>query len=115
MHPDHQKYAKFTTRVRLEKSVNSLLGLIEGISVDGSINASELGFLGLWLSDHTELQDRHPFNELVPVVQAALTDGVLTQDERDDITWLCERLRSTEYFDKTTADLQRLPPLQIPV
>ena len=108
MHPDHKKYAKFTTRSRIEKSVNSLLGLIEGISVDGLINSSEISFLGLWLSDHTELQDRHPFSELVPVVQSALADGVLTQDERDDITWLCARLKSTEYYDKTTADLQRL-------
>ncbi|WP_222102284.1 BRCT domain-containing protein [Candidatus Propionivibrio aalborgensis] len=88
--------------------MNSLLGLIEGISIDGAINASELGFLHLWLSDHDEVQHRHPFNELVPVVHAAVADGVLTQDEREDIIWLCERLRSTEYFDKTTADLQRL-------
>ena len=111
MDSDQQKYAKFTTRARLDKSMNSLLGLIEGISVDGSINASELGFLQLWLSDHAELKNRHPFNELIPVVQAALADGVLTDEERADITWLCERLRSTEYYDKTTADLQRLHAL----
>jgi NAD-dependent DNA ligase len=37
-----------------------------------------------------------------------MSDGMLTKDERDDIVWLCERLRSTEYYDKTTADLQRL-------
>lgn len=108
MHPDHLKYAKFTTRAQLEKSVNSLLGIIEGVSIDGAINVSEYDFLHLWLSEHAELQDRHPFNELVPVVQAAMTDGVLTQDEQEDIIWLCERLRSTEYYDKTTADLQRL-------
>ena len=108
MHPDHLQYAKFTTRAQLEKSVNSLLGIIEGISIDGAINASEYSFLHLWLSEHAELQDRHPFNELVPVVRAAMADGVLTKDEQEDIIWLCERLRSTEYYDKTTADLQRL-------
>lgn len=108
MHPDHLKYAKFTTRAQLEKSVNSLLGIIEGVSIDGAINASEYGFLRLWLSEHAELQDRHPFNELVPVVQAVMADGVLTQDEQEDIIWLCERLCSTEYYDKATADLQRL-------
>lgn len=108
MHPDHRPYAKFTTRSQLEKTVNSLLGLIEGISIDGAINASELGFLDLWLREHSGVQDRHPFNELIPVVQAAVADGVFTQDEREDIVWLCERLRSTEYVDQTTADLQRL-------
>jgi len=88
MHPDHQKYAKFTTRAQLEKSVNSHLGIVEGISIDGVSNASEAGFLHLWLSEHLELQDRHPFNELVPVVEAAMKDGVLTQEEREDIIWL---------------------------
>lgn len=111
MHPDHRKYIRFTQRARLEKSINSLIGIVEGIAIDCSINSSEVGFLRLWLSDHAELQDRHPFNELVPVVQRALADGVLTQEERDDILWLCERLRSTEYYNKTTADLQRLHAL----
>lgn len=108
MHPDHLKYAKFTSRARLEKSVNSLLGLIEGIAIDSSINGSEVSFLNLWLEEHSDVQDRHPYNELIPVVQAAMADGVLTQEEHDDITWLCERLRSAEFFDQTTADLQRL-------
>ena len=108
MHPDHLEYARFTSRARLEKSVNSLLGLIEGMAIDSSINQSEVSFLNLWLAEHADVRDRHPYSELVPVVQAAVEDGVLTQDEHDDIAWLCERLRSTEYFDQTTADLQRL-------
>jgi hypothetical protein len=108
MHPDHLQYIKFTSRARLDKSINSLLGLIEGIAIDGAINESEVGFLNLWLEEHADVRDRHPYSELVPVVRAALDDGVLTQDERDDIIWLCEKLRSTEFYDKTTADLQRL-------
>lgn len=108
MHVDHLEYARFTSRARIEKSINSLLGLIEGIAIDSSINLSEVSFLNLWLAEHSDVRDRHPYNELIPVVQAAVADGVLTQDERDDIVWLCERLRSAEYFDQTTADLQRL-------
>jgi NAD-dependent DNA ligase len=88
--------------------VNSLLGLIEGITIDSSINQSEVSFLNLWLAEHADVRNRHPYSELVPVVQGAVVDGVLTQDEHDDIVWLCERLRSAEYFDQTTADLQRL-------
>lgn len=108
MHPDHRQYLKFTSRSRLEKSINSLLGVIEGITIDGAINVSEEGFLNLWLVEHAELRDLHPYNELLPIVQAALADGVLSDEERDDIFWLCERLRSTEFYDQTTADLQRL-------
>lgn len=108
MHEDHQPYYMFTGRSRIDKSVNSLLGLIEGISIDGKVKENEVHFLNLWLDDHRDVQAKHPFNELVPVVAEAIRDGVLSEDERQDILWLCERLRSTKFFNRTTADLQRL-------
>nr|WP_315229030.1 hypothetical protein [uncultured Limnohabitans sp.] len=95
MHPDHLDYARFTSRAQIEKSVNSLLGLIEGMAIDATINQSEVSFLNMWLTEHADLRERHPYNELIPVVQSALEDGVLTADEHDDIVWLCERLSST--------------------
>lgn len=108
MHTDHRGYFKLTGRSRLDKSINSLLGIIEGISVDSIINRAEVEFLNLWLEEHQELKDRHPYNELLPVVENAISDGVLTTEEKQDILWLCEKLRSTEFFDETTADIQRL-------
>ncbi len=108
MHPDHQGYHRHTSRARLEKSVNSLLGLIEGIALDGQVNASELAFLAEWLAEHHELREHHPYNELIPVVERAMADGALSEEERADLTWLCNRLTSAEFFDRVTADLQRL-------
>lgn len=108
MYTEEHKYIKFTAKSRLDKAVNSLLGIIEGIAIDGLINAMELNFLEMWLAEHAELRERHPFNELIPVVEIALADRILTEEEREDITWLCERLRSDDFYDKTTADLQRL-------
>lgn len=108
MHSDHAAYFPFSGKARLEKSINSLIGIVEGISVDASINETELGFLRHWLNEHRELSGRHPFNELMPVVEHAIRDGILSDEERQDILWLCERLRSSEYLDKVTADIQRL-------
>lgn len=108
MDSEYSQIMRFTTKSRLQKAINSLLGVIDGIAIDGEINASEVEFLRLWLEDHQEIQRLHPLNELVPVVQATIADGVLTQEEREDISWLCERLCSTEYYDTITADLQRL-------
>jgi hypothetical protein len=108
MHSDQSRYHKFTSRSRMEKSINSLVGLVEGIAIDGCINSFELGFMNRWLDDHNELRDRHPFSELIPVVQIALSDGQLSSDEREDILWLCERVTSTDFYDITTAGLQRL-------
>jgi hypothetical protein len=101
-------YYEFTSRSRINKSINSLLGIVEGIAIDGVINHKEVSFLSNWISEHYEYRDFHPYNELLPVVAKALQDGILTEEERLDIKWLCDRLRSTEYYDLATADLQRL-------
>jgi NAD-dependent DNA ligase len=108
MHKDHRSYFNFTGRARIEKAVNSLAGFIEGISIDGVINASELEILRFWLEEHSEDRNRHPFSELVPVVQSAIADGVLNDEERQDILWLCERIQSADFYDAATAGIQRL-------
>lgn len=108
MHPDLQSYFKFTGKSRLDKSVNSLLGLLEGIAVDGQITPGEVAVLRMWLADHADVAHKHPFDELTAAVAAAVRDGMLEEDERQDLTWLCEKLRSTEFYDMVTADLQRL-------
>lgn len=108
MHKDHEHYLKFTGRARLEKSINSLLGLIEGIAIDREINSQEIDFLNIWLEDHRAIRDKHPFDEIVPVVEQALADHVLSAEEHEDLVWLCRRLIADEYFDHITADIQRL-------
>jgi hypothetical protein len=102
--PGHQ----FLGKARFDRAINSLTGILEGIAADSKINERETAFLAAWLDDHAEYADRHPFNELIPKVAAALEDGVLTADERADLTWLCERLQSTKFYGETTAGLQRL-------
>lgn len=108
MHLDHYKYHRYTGPARLEKSINSLVGIVEGITIDQAVNAREVQFLNDWLAEHAEVANRHPYNELIPVLNTALADGVLTADERDDILWLCNKLQSSEFFDAVTTDLQRL-------
>lgn len=108
MHQDHEPYYKFTTRSIMDKSINSLLGIIEGISIDSNINLDEINFLTLWLAEHRDFQTKHPFNELMPVISTAIADGLLTEEEKQDIIWLCDRLRSSDYYDQITGDLQRL-------
>jgi NAD-dependent DNA ligase len=108
MNIDHQTYRRFTGRARLEKAINSLIGLIEGISIDGIINEREVNYIQAWLDENSQLKNTHPLSELMPVVTAALADRILTTEEQQDILWLCQRLRSEDYFNLATADIQRL-------
>jgi len=105
---DHDAYRKFMGKAELDKAVNSLIGLLEGISIDHNINDAEIQFLEIWLADHRISSNRHPFNELFPVVEQAISDGILTSEEKEDIVWLCDRLTSNEYFNTATTDMQKL-------
>jgi hypothetical protein len=101
-------YYKYTSKARMDKAINTLLGILEGITIDSLLNEKETGYLGKWLLEHEEYAQRHPFNELLPVISKSLQDNVLSAEEHEEIVWLCEKLRSTEYYSDTTADLQRL-------
>lgn len=111
MHSDHTSYLRFTGPQRLERTINTLVGLVEGISLDGHITNEEVALLQTWFNENQILSKRHPYTELMPVVASALEDGVLSEEERDDILWLCRKVVSQDYYDRTTADLQRLHAL----
>ncbi len=111
MHGDHKKYFHFTGKYRLERAINSLLGLVEGVAIDREINRDELLFLYNWISDHEEVEDSHPFNELLPKVRTAVADKRFTEDEHADIVWLSRRLISKDHFVGVAPEIQKLHAL----
>lgn len=108
MNPEHIPFRNVTKRSRLNKSINTLLGILQGISIDGVVNDRERHYLNDWLESHTNVADIHPYNELIPLLDRALEDNVLDEEERADVNWLCDRVMSTDYYDVTTASMQRL-------
>jgi len=109
MHPDHQAYLKFTSRAQLLKAIESIAGLVQGIAIDTVINQKELAFLKDWMTSHNGIRNKHPFNEIIPLVEASIQDGKLTEGEKEDILWLCDKLISnSEYDDFISLDIQRL-------
>lgn len=106
-------YYKYTSKARMDKAINSLLGILEGISIDSLLNEKETGYLATWLMNHQEYAERHPFNELLPVIAKSLQDNIISAEEHEEIVWLCEKFRSTEYYSETTADVQRLQAILI--
>ena len=55
------------------------------------------------------MRDRHPFSELLPIVEAACADGVVTADEAKDILWLCNNFAdNSSYYDVVTSSIQFL-------
>lgn len=107
------KYYIYTSKARLDKAINSLLGILEGITIDSRLNEMETGYLATWIIQNQEYASRHPFNELLPFVARSIDDNIISSEEHEEIVWLCEKFRSAEYYSETTADLQRLQAILV--
>jgi hypothetical protein len=106
---DLRTYERFTGPQRLQKALHTLQGLLRGIAADGQVTPEELRLICDWRFEHREFANRHPFNEVMPCLDAITADGVVDAEELEDVLWLCDRLSiPNEYFGLITSDLQRL-------
>ena len=102
-------YHLFTAPAELHKAVYTLRGIVSGISSDASVSSSEISELTHWCQLHSHLRGRHPFSEILPVVESACADGVITPDESKDIMWVCSSfVDGAKYYDTITSSIQFL-------
>jgi NAD-dependent DNA ligase len=110
-----EDYRIYTSKAELHKAVNSLIGIINGIVIDGIVNNDELAEITNWCSMHRHLKNKSPFSEIIPVVDNALTDNQLDNEEIQDILWLCNHVINNNEFDEfysmITSSIQQLEGL----
>ena len=106
---DNDNYMQYTSPAVIDKTINTLKGILTGISFDHKLNEKEISELYSWCKEHATLSYKSPFNELFDVIFNAIEDNVLTLDEKDNLLWLCEQLQSDGlYYATVTADIQQL-------
>jgi hypothetical protein len=106
---DSGEYKWFTGPQELDKAVHVLEGILRGIASDGVIRSQEISVMRAWCDRYGKVRRKHPFSELIPLVEASIEDGVLDVEERQDILWFCEKCTTgNEYFNIVTSDMQRL-------
>lgn len=109
---DTLDYRIFTKPAELHKSINTLRGLVAGINSDATVSEKEISELVNWCELHAPLRDRHPFSEILPVVEQACADGVIDDEEAKDILWLCNNFAdNSSYYDEVTSSIQFLSGL----
>jgi NAD-dependent DNA ligase len=92
--------------------LHELEGLLEGISADHLINEAESQRIRRWLDENAGFDDVHPFSEMASHLRKALTDGVITLDECDDLLFVVRNLtRANHYFDSLRGGVQILSGL----
>jgi hypothetical protein len=106
---DSLYYHKFCNKSNLHKSLNTLKGIIAGVVLDGVVNEAELNEIRMWIEEQKHYLNHHPFSELIPLLEESLEDGILDQDELEDINWFLEKAANeNEFYDLVTSDLQVL-------
>lgn len=106
---EDMEYAKYTFKSELDKAINVLEGIINGITIDREISLAEVVELTNWCDQYKEMIYRKPFNEIIPLIHTSLEDNILTEDEIQDILWACNNFKGTsKYYNIITADIQKL-------
>jgi hypothetical protein len=99
----------FASGEEVERELIRLAGLLEGIALDGRILPVEVVELRAWCAARAKVAKRSPFREVVGRLMAAIADGVLDEEERADLLWMCGRARAPNpYWDVARSDMQTL-------
>lgn len=102
-------YRRFTKPAELHKAVNTLRGLVAGMTTDRIATQEEVDELANWCIAHSDLINKHPFKELIPMIERVYGDGIVTAEEASDIIWLCNNFVSdSDYYDLITSSIQFL-------
>lgn len=67
------------------RSMATLIGVAKGILADRRLNDAEIGFLMEWLDNNFAIASAWPGSVVVDRIRTILADGVVTEDERDDL------------------------------
>ncbi|MDX7720812.1 BRCT domain-containing protein [Aeromonas media] len=83
--------------------VNMLLGFLQGISADSNIVEAEVLALSALLLKHRDLLASWPGSLLFKRLNDILADGVITEEERDDLLELTKQITGQRFTDSGLA------------
>lgn len=76
------------------KALQTLQGFLLGIIADDILAESEVLALKKWLDNNSDLAGQYPFDRIFSVIEKALEDGILEQNELDEMLILFKKFTS---------------------
>lgn len=107
---DSGSYTMFCGPAQLEKDLNSLKGLLLGIRADSTINSEEIQHLVDWKTSVLTYRHLNPYLVFARAINEVIADGVITEDELEDLLWLCDQYlnHGNSYYNIITSSIQQL-------
>ncbi len=75
----------FNTRRVADRTITELIGIAKGLIADGVINEAEADFLAKWLEGNRNMAPGWPIDQIDARIRHMLADGVLDQEERQEL------------------------------
>ena len=94
---DLKDFKKFHGRAQRVKAMQSLGGLIAGITIDDVVDDLEVIELQKWLQANREQFKDAAMKEVFAVLEQILEDGKVTGDEIEDLKWLAGK--AVDHYD----------------
>jgi hypothetical protein len=105
---DCEEYRQFTGPMEASKAFHMLFGILQGIQIDDKIDLYESDELNHWCKCHHHLAHRPPFDTIFPLISESLSDGILSNEEYQDIMWLACQYKESKYHDLIKVAIQEL-------
>ena len=106
---DNNKYKKFSNPSQVERDLQILVGIIQGIESDLTVNSIEHKELINWINSKKDYENKQPYKEIIQLIREALDDNILTKEESENIIWFCNHyINKSDYFDSITLGIQKL-------
>lgn len=96
---DILQYSTAKNAKKLGEMTELLLGFLQGISADDHLTEAEVGGLAHLLRNNQELLDCWPGNLLASRLRAIAADGVITEEEREDLLELVKQITGQRFTD----------------
>lgn len=94
------------------KAMLSLLGICNGLIVDGELKDVEIHYLNTWLTENIDLARKWPGSAIYLKIKEVLADGVITKSERQELITLLQHITGN-YFADTGAATPESPALPV--
>ncbi|MCH7329632.1 BRCT domain-containing protein [Acinetobacter modestus] len=104
---EQKNIEKFMGNAISDKSINTFLGFLEGVTIDGKINEREIDAILEWYKNMPELNSSQ-FEMLFKVLSEITTVDGIGDEEKERFIKVLNLFNSTEFYKKNTADVQRL-------
>jgi|GEM_PF-3246700 len=85
----------------IERTIQKLHGMLCGLAADKALKDGEIGGLYTWLNENEFLREQYPFCELTSMLDECLEDGIIDEDEREELLNWCQDYTSAESTLKT--------------